>query len=136
MLERLGRVLRANLGHIGRSARDRVSRVFERFDGPAATVRAAEPRAGEAAARASRRLSPSEEVRRAFAALEIPIHASPAEVRHAYRRLVARYHPDRHSADREKESVATEVTSRLTEAYDIALDWARRGRRTHSSTVT
>jgi curved DNA-binding protein CbpA len=60
-------------------------------------------------------------VRRAFAALELPLTATADDVRRAYRRLMDRYHPDRHAGDPEREAVANEVARRLTEAYRLAL---------------
>lgn len=39
-------------------------------------------------------------------------------VRKAYRKQLLQYHPDRHASDPEKYKAATEVTRRLTEAYN------------------
>ena len=39
-------------------------------------------------------------------------------VRKAYRKALLQYHPDRHASDPEKYKAATEVTRRLTEAYN------------------
>lgn len=59
-----------------------------------------------------------EKIRRYYANLELPYGATAAEVRAAYRRLVRRYHPDKHQADTEAAKVATEITQKLRVAHD------------------
>jgi DnaJ-class molecular chaperone len=48
--------------------------------------------------------------------LEIPYGTDLAGVRHAYKLLMKRYHPDRHH-DAEKKATATEIVKRLNLAY-------------------
>lgn len=138
MFGRLRAIIRSNFGALGRRARSelsRASRVFERFDGPVRREeRRTEGGAGDPGGAAARPAT-TVEVRRAFAALEIPITAGTDEIRHAYRRLMSRYHPDRHATDPGKEAVANELSGRLTEAYDLALEYAR-GRAGPSSPPT
>ena len=40
------------------------------------------------------------------------------EVRRSYRRLLLKYHPDKFHNDPDKLKIATEVTRKLTEAYN------------------
>ena len=61
------------------------------------------------------------ECRRWYRTLELEPGASVQEVRVAYKRLLRRYHPDRHARDPEKFQIATELTRRLTEAHDNLL---------------
>jgi curved DNA-binding protein CbpA len=61
-------------------------------------------------------------VRRAYARLETPYGADLKTVRSNYRRLMRRYHPDRHSDDPERERVATEIAQKLSSAYDLLCD--------------
>jgi DnaJ-domain-containing protein 1 len=56
-------------------------------------------------------------LRRDFRNLEVPVDAPMDEVRKAYKRLVAAYHPDRHSSDPEKLRTATEVTKKLNQSF-------------------
>jgi DnaJ-domain-containing protein 1 len=56
-------------------------------------------------------------IRKAYAALEIPAGSDFETVRHAYRALMRRYHPDLHTGTPEKQRAATDLTQRLTEAY-------------------
>jgi hypothetical protein len=58
-------------------------------------------------------------VRQAYARLEVPYGSDLATVRTSYRSLMRRYHPDRHAADPERERIATEISQRLTVAYDL-----------------
>ena len=61
------------------------------------------------------------EISRAYANLELPIGASADEVKAAYRRLLRRYHPDRHHFDADKEVTANELTRKLKDAHDELL---------------
>lgn len=62
-----------------------------------------------------------------FRTLELDPSADYASVRKSYRRLVAKYHPDRHAGDPERYKAATEVSRRITEAYDGLRDHFERG---------
>lgn len=133
MLDRIGRILRANIGAVARAARDRIGRVIERFDerpAVAAGRHAPEP------APPVESPAPSAEVRKAFAALELPLGARPGEIRRAYHRLMSRYHPDRHASDPAKSVVATELARRITEAYDVAVRHAEQRERRGQSPTT
>lgn len=50
--------------------------------------------------------------------LELSPGASFEEVKKSYKRLLALYHPDRHSSDPEKQRLATEISARLNQSYD------------------
>jgi DnaJ-domain-containing protein 1 len=58
------------------------------------------------------------DIRRFYANLELPIGASLPEVKAAYRRLMRRYHPDRHQNDPDRVRAANELAQRLREAYE------------------
>lgn len=60
-----------------------------------------------------------EELRRAYAALEIPFGADFGTVRKSYRALMRKYHPDRHMGSPEKQKAATELAQKLTLAYEL-----------------
>ena len=64
----------------------------------------------------------STQISRFYANLELPIGAGPDEVRAAYRRMMRRYHPDRHHQDGDKTEVATELAQRLRAAHDGLLE--------------
>lgn len=50
--------------------------------------------------------------------LEVPVGADVDTIRKSYRRLVAKYHPDKYASDPEKYAAATEVTRKITGAYN------------------
>ena len=56
-------------------------------------------------------------LKRDFRNLEVPIGAPLADVRASYKRLLARFHPDRHAGDPEKLHTATEVTKKLNQSF-------------------
>ncbi len=60
-----------------------------------------------------------EELRRAYAALEVPFGSDFATVRKSYRALMRKYHPDRHAGSPEKQKAATELAQKLTLAYEL-----------------
>ncbi|MEQ8273515.1 MAG: DnaJ domain-containing protein [Deltaproteobacteria bacterium] len=62
-------------------------------------------------------------IRRYYANLELPIGASAAEVKAAYRRLMRRYHPDRHATDPARTQVANELAQELRKAYEGLLEY-------------
>ena len=53
-----------------------------------------------------------------YRTLEVDPGADLKAVRRAYRKLLLQYHPDRFAQDPEKQKAATEVTRKLTEAYN------------------
>lgn len=61
---------------------------------------------------------PAADRRRWYKTLEVEPGADLKTVRRAYRRLLLQYHPDRYANDPDKQKAATEVTRRLTEAYN------------------
>lgn len=50
--------------------------------------------------------------------LELAPGADAAQVRQAYRKLLVKYHPDRHAANAGKQKIATEITAKLNESYN------------------
>ncbi|MEL6187723.1 MAG: DnaJ domain-containing protein [Myxococcota bacterium] len=66
------------------------------------------------------------EIRRFYANLELPLGASAAEVKAAYRRLMRRYHPDKHSGDPDRARAAHLLAHELRRAYEGLLKHLRR----------
>jgi len=62
---------------------------------------------------------PPDELRQAYAALEVPYGADFATVRKSYRALMRKYHPDRHATSPDKQKAATELAQKLTQAYEL-----------------
>ncbi len=52
-----------------------------------------------------------------YANLEIPYGSDLRTAKQAWRKLMKSYHPDLHSKDEKKKEIATELTRKLTEAY-------------------
>jgi hypothetical protein len=61
---------------------------------------------------------PPETLRTDYANLEVPFGADIETVRRSYKRLVLRYHPDRHSGNPEKLRVATEITKKVNQSFE------------------
>jgi DnaJ-domain-containing protein 1 len=50
--------------------------------------------------------------------LEVEVGADFASIRKSYRRLLAKYHPDKYAGDSDKYAAATEVARKITIAYN------------------
>ena len=61
---------------------------------------------------------PAADRKRWYRTLELDPGADLQQVRRAYRKLLLQYHPDRHANDPDRYKAATEVTRKLTEAYN------------------
>ncbi len=61
---------------------------------------------------------PAADRKRWYKILEVEPGADLKTVRRAYRKALLQYHPDKFANDPEKQKAATEVTRRLTEAYN------------------
>lgn len=66
------------------------------------------------------------EIRRFYANLELPLGAPATEVKAAYRRLMRRYHPDKHSTDPDRARAAHLLAHELRRAYEGLLAHLRR----------
>jgi DnaJ-domain-containing protein 1 len=58
------------------------------------------------------------QVRQYYANLELPFGADLDEVKQAYRRLMRQYHPDKHQSDPARRQLATQLSQKLTVAYN------------------
>jgi DnaJ-domain-containing protein 1 len=74
---------------------------------------------GSARTSPARKPSPDDELRRAYAALEVPFGSDFATVRKSYRALMRKYHPDRHAGSPEKQKAATELAQKLSAAHQL-----------------
>jgi DnaJ-class molecular chaperone len=79
------------------------------------------PRSGPSQARSAgpTQTRKPDELRLAYAALEVPYGADFATVRKSYRALMRKYHPDRHTSSPEKQKAATELAQKLSLAYEV-----------------
>lgn len=66
-------------------------------------------------------------VARWYGNLELAVGASAEEVKAAYRRLVRRYHPDRHAKDPGRAALATKLSQELREAYEGLMTYLGEG---------
>ena len=60
----------------------------------------------------------AQQIRQYYANLELEPGAPWSEVKHAYRRLMRQYHPDRHHSDPDKELLANQLSQKLRVAYE------------------
>jgi len=61
---------------------------------------------------------PAADRKRWYKTLEVEPGTDLKSIRRAYRKLLLRYHPDKFATEPDKQKVATEVTRKLTEAYN------------------
>jgi DnaJ-domain-containing protein 1 len=50
--------------------------------------------------------------------LDVPVGADLAQIKSAYRQMMRRYHPDMHAGNPQKQKAATELSVRVTAAYN------------------
>lgn len=67
-------------------------------------------------------------IRDYYANLEVPYGSDLETVKESYRRLMRKYHPDKHAHDKEAEALATELTQELTKAYQAIESYLQTGR--------
>ncbi len=116
--------------HRARQAKARGASMGSRPAGAAEEARPSD-KAAPGSARASggaqaRKPSPEDDLRRAYAALEVPFGSDFAVVRKSYRVLMRKYHPDRHAGSPEKQKAATELAQKLSAAYQLIEQRARK----------
>lgn len=99
----------AKAGRGARRVRDAAEDAWER------AYESAKARAG---VRGEPPSDPAADRRRWYKTLELQPGADLKTVRRSYRKLLLQYHPDKFANDPAKQKVATEVTRRLTEAYN------------------
>jgi len=61
--------------------------------------------------------APVDPIARAYASLEVKPGSDFDTVRRAYRNMMRKYHPDRHTSSPEKQKAANELAQKLTDAY-------------------
>lgn len=122
--DRLQRALRANLNQV----LDRVSEFeseggFRNFVDPLAEELGFDEFINEPTPKGASEKT----IREYYANLEVPMGADLETVKESYRRLMRKYHPDRHSADPEMEKLATELSQELTRAYQAVESYIKTG---------
>jgi DnaJ-domain-containing protein 1 len=72
----------------------------------------------------ARRASPpprqpvDETLRQDYANLEVPFGSDIETVRRSYKKLMLKYHPDKHAGDAEKQKLALEITKKVNESFE------------------
>lgn len=61
---------------------------------------------------------PDESLRGDYANLEVPFGADINEVRASYKRLMLKYHPDKHAGDPEKQRLALEIAKKINQSFE------------------
>lgn len=125
MKNRIFRAVRANLNDIV----DRVNSFeeqggFRRIVDPLAEELGFE----EIGASPTRRPKADKTIRDYYANLEVPYGSDLETVKVSYRRLMRRYHPDKHAHNDDAEALATELTQELTLAYQAIESYLNTGR--------
>ncbi len=100
-----------------REAKDRAAAddAFRRIKAQAG----AGPTAGSSSStRPPRAGSPEAQVAEWLRVLDLPPGADLAQIKSAYRKMMRKYHPDLHTGDARKQKAATELSMRVTNAYN------------------
>jgi hypothetical protein len=123
------------INRLGRIAKSNVSGFIHRIkrENPQETQEEKELKKRLEDAQRKKRHKEKKDVRLAkfYGQLELPFGADWDEVKKAYRRLLQKYHPDKHSHDTKRYKIATQVTQTLTHAYE-ELEKAYKGARSET----
>ncbi|MGE0550187.1 MAG: J domain-containing protein [Kofleriaceae bacterium] len=57
-----------------------------------------------------------------YKTLDVPVGADMAQIKTAYRQLMRKYHPDMHAGNPQKQKAATELSMKVTTAYNGLVD--------------
>lgn len=125
MKDRIFRAVRANLNGI-------VERVNS-FEDNGGFRRIVDPLAEELGweeigVKTQRKSDSDKTIRDYYANLEVPYGSDLETVKESYRRLMRKYHPDKHAHDKEAEALATDLTQELTKAYQAIESYLQTGR--------
>ncbi len=73
---------------------------------------------GSSSARTPKPGSTQAQVADWYRVLDLPVGADMPAVKSAYRKMMRKYHPDLHTSDARKQKAATELSTRVTTAYN------------------
>ncbi len=76
------------------------------------------PRGSQAGRQAGHQRHPDESLRQDYANLEVPFGADMETVRKSYKRLMLKYHPDRHAGNPEKQKLALEIAKKINQSFE------------------
>ena len=121
--DRIGRGMRANLnGLLDRVAEFEEQGGFRRIVDPIVEELGFDPGPAPGAP------SGEKTIREYYANLEVPFGSDMETVKESYRRLMRKYHPDKHAESAEMEAMATELTQEITRAYRAIESYLSTGR--------
>jgi DnaJ-domain-containing protein 1 len=112
--EEVAREVRESVGaKAGRKVRNVADKAEEAWERAFEEARARGHQGGHSRGRPSAR-----DIENWHRTLEVPVGADFETIRKSYRRLMAKYHPDKYASDPDKYAAATEVTRKITGAYN------------------
>ncbi len=128
IFQRLGFILKANLGHLAGGRERPFGSGGERWQGDSGPYLSPGGDGSftgtERSAGRGRRASNSGDTDKVnpkaveyYSNLEVPYGSGLKTVRAAYRKLLRKYHPDLHHADEETRKIAQQITTQLNDAY-------------------
>jgi DnaJ-domain-containing protein 1 len=59
-----------------------------------------------------------ESLRQDYANLEVPFGSDIETVKRSYKKLMLKYHPDKHGADPRQQTIALEITKKINESFE------------------
>ncbi|MCA9676865.1 MAG: J domain-containing protein, partial [Myxococcales bacterium] len=86
--------------------------------GGASSARSSSSSSSSSSGRTPRPGSRDAEVADWYRVLDLPVGADMPQVKSAYRKMMRKYHPDLHTGDARKQKAATELSMRVTNAYN------------------
>lgn len=75
-----------------------------------------------------RKINGQKTLRDYYANLEVPFGSDMNTVKDSYKKLMRKYHPDRHSENAETEALATDLSQEITRAFQAIESYLTTGR--------
>ena len=116
IISRLFRLLRANLHSITRQESEAGRNAREKYRDQE-HYRRRRASSGDDAAGTSQSSTQDPLLAQYYANLEVPYGSDLETVRRAWKNLLRKYHPDRHSGDPEKQAIANRLVQELNHAF-------------------
>ncbi|MDX2092186.1 MAG: J domain-containing protein [Kofleriaceae bacterium] len=106
-----------------RRMKEQAARGGGTWSGPSASSSTSSSSSSSSSGRAPRPGSQEAKLAEWYKVLDLQVGADMAQIKSAYRQLMRKYHPDMHAGNPQKQKAATELSMRVTTAYNSLVEY-------------